>query len=103
MFKAETLHLFVLKGTVCNQTKENGGDTGRDGVNENKNQKRWKLLSGSLLRIPLNHKATDAFKVIKKSSVITLLFLNKFNRNQTICFDCVEIPVREICAYVDYY
>jgi len=52
----------VLKGTDCNQTKENGGDTGRDGVNENKNQKRWKLLSGSLLRIPLNHKATDAFK-----------------------------------------
>ena len=63
--KAETLLLVVLKGTDCNQTKENGGDTGRDGVNENKNQKRWKLLSGSLLRIPLNHKATDAFKVIK--------------------------------------
>jgi len=55
------------EGRELNGSSDNGIQAKRDkdescGKNDNKNQKRWKLLSCSLLQIPLNDKASDAFK-----------------------------------------
>ena len=55
------------EGRELNGSSDNGIHAKRDkdessGKNDTKNQKRWKLLSCSLLQIPLNDKASDAFK-----------------------------------------